>query len=156
MFSVINDDDGERMVTACPECDSYDIYTRRDGRGGSIKYRTGDPTARHVCGRCSARFDEPVERPPRNGGPGKTVDRETCQRLQAGRERGYTVPEMIDALGLDVTSQTANKHAAGRCGCGEDNPTARLRGVTRILADPSVTTIEEAREKAAELREGSA
>lgn len=67
--------DAEDKVLACPECDTAgDIY-RRTHRGNAY---VGNPDEEFSCGRCSASFSEPVERPtkpPSGGGRRSKLER---------------------------------------------------------------------------------
>lgn len=64
-------------VVACPECDKAgDVYLRR----GSNTY-IGDPDADYACGKCSATFDEYVERPVKPSGPRAAAIRRVREAL---------------------------------------------------------------------------
>lgn len=61
---LVNDKEGR--VYACPECDKAgDITVRR-----ADNTYAGDPDAPYACGKCSATFEEPVDREKKIGGPG--------------------------------------------------------------------------------------
>ena len=51
-------DHGAHMVEACPECDSYDVYTRKWKEGG-VRVTEDE---RYRCGACDAEFPEPLVR----------------------------------------------------------------------------------------------
>lgn len=55
------DDDG--TVYACPDCDRAGSVYRRNGSNTHI----GDEDDPFACEKCSATFESPVERQPKNG-----------------------------------------------------------------------------------------
>lgn len=75
---VSSDEDG--VVIACPECDKAgDVYRRHRSNT-----HIGDPEDPFACGKCSATFEEPVERPPKPSGPRASLIREVQDVLGDG------------------------------------------------------------------------